>query len=453
MLKIILAIILACAATHHAACAQAVRWVQTKTAVAPSGRLDAAMVYDGAREQVVLFGGRDRVGNMLADTWTLEGNVWSLRNPTRVPPATEQHAMAYDQARQEVVLFGGYYVKGNVVMQDTWTWNGRNWTQKFPVTKPGRLLRHAMAYDSSRQYVLLFGGSSTGARGNQTWIWSGKSWTRVTPKTVPSARRDPAMAYDSVRKRVVMLGGYGQMSSLAETWTWNGKTWTLQTPNASPPVSTYQSMAYDQVRQVVVLFCAGPKSSSTWTWDGKTWTQLRSQLSPQGLGWTAMAYDSKRKEIVLFDGWTGTTWKLVAYTATAKQFGSGCGTFPGVRLVPAAGSLPALGEKFTMQVLGLPSTTTAGLLTLGLSKSSFGPMKLPLDLSSIGMKGCSLYNSSEIQFIFPVRQGVGSLALPVPYVAQIKGTRGFLQAFGADRAANASGLVSSNGLEITIGYR
>jgi len=172
-----------------------------------------------------------------------------------------------------------------------------------------------------------------------------------------------------------------------------------------------------------------------------------------------MVYDAKRHETVLFGGVAGQTslsdtWKLVTYTAASSTlYGTGCGTFPGVRLASARGSLPVLGSNFTIEVLGLPSPATAGLLTLGVSKSKFGPVTLPFNLGPVGMKGCSLYNSFDIQFVFLIRQGVGSYSLPVPYSWPLKKSKVFLQAFGADRAANSFGIVSSNGLEVVIGYR
>jgi hypothetical protein len=44
--------------------------------------------------------------------------------------------MAYDAATHTVVLFGGISQKctrrGCPVLDDTWTWNGSDWTQQTP---------------------------------------------------------------------------------------------------------------------------------------------------------------------------------------------------------------------------------------------------------------------------------------------------------------------------------
>ena len=43
--------------------------------------------------------------------------------------------MAYDSAHGQVVLFGGQDANLNA-LNDTWVWDGTNWTQKFPQTIP-----------------------------------------------------------------------------------------------------------------------------------------------------------------------------------------------------------------------------------------------------------------------------------------------------------------------------
>src|SRR4030081_1205854 len=51
------------------------------------------------------------------------------------PPARRFSAVAYDVSRREVVLFGGL-AAGMTSYGDTWTWDGRQWTQRKPATQP-----------------------------------------------------------------------------------------------------------------------------------------------------------------------------------------------------------------------------------------------------------------------------------------------------------------------------
>ena len=76
------------------------------------------------------------------------------------PSARSAHAMAYDEVRDRVVLFGGRthgVSEPDARPSDTWEWDGESWVQVEDVGPPGRG-HFAMAYDSARQRVVLFGG-------------------------------------------------------------------------------------------------------------------------------------------------------------------------------------------------------------------------------------------------------------------------------------------------------
>jgi hypothetical protein len=98
-------------------------WHKETPAVSPSPRFDAKMVYDGARREIVMFGGSNG-DTTYAETWTWNGATWKRKNPATSPTLRQGFAMAYDAARQNVMLFGG---DGQ---NDTWTWNGTTWKQE-----------------------------------------------------------------------------------------------------------------------------------------------------------------------------------------------------------------------------------------------------------------------------------------------------------------------------------
>jgi hypothetical protein len=104
---------------------------------------------------------------------------WVLKSPANAPAARMMSVMVYDAARGEVVLFGG---TNNDVpnFTDTWVWDGTNWTQKFPTNSPPqRYFPPAIAYDAARAQVVIFGGKdSNGAYLNDTWVWNGTNWTQ-----------------------------------------------------------------------------------------------------------------------------------------------------------------------------------------------------------------------------------------------------------------------------------
>jgi len=113
-------------------------------------------------------------------------------------------------------MFGGRRV-GSAYLGDTWEWGGSSWTQ-VSTTGPSARREHAMAYDSQRGRIVMFGGfASTFNELDDTWEWDGSSWTQVSA-TGPSARSTHAMAYDSQRGRTVLFGGFGSSPYLGDTW-------------------------------------------------------------------------------------------------------------------------------------------------------------------------------------------------------------------------------------------
>jgi hypothetical protein len=237
--------------------------------------------------------------------------VWRNRTSTSVPDARYDHAMAYDSARGRVVLFGGY--NGSIYVGDTWEWNGSAWTQ-VATTGPSARGAHAMAYDSARGRVVLFGGYEAGLSVGDTWEWDGNAWTQVATKG-PNARGAHAMAYDSARGRVVLFGGYNGSYRFSDTWEWSGSAWT-QVATTGPSARYNHAMAYDSARGRVVLFggltAGGILAGDNWEWNGSGWVLVASGYG--GRSWHAMAYDSARGREVLFGGNSGSgpvgdTWE------------------------------------------------------------------------------------------------------------------------------------------------
>jgi hypothetical protein len=132
------------------------------------------MTYDVARQQVVLFGGVVGGGGLAGlnnETWLLEFGNWRQAGPQHFPLGRQNAGVAYDSAHQQVVLFGGY-TAGSVQFadsNDTWTWNGMDWSQvstsPLPGSAPSAREAPAMAYFPGLAEIILFGGlSSTGVQ-------------------------------------------------------------------------------------------------------------------------------------------------------------------------------------------------------------------------------------------------------------------------------------------------
>jgi hypothetical protein len=229
---------------------------------------------------------------------------WALKSPTTQPSSRYRHAMAFDSARDRVVLFGGQDINNNR-FQDTWEWDGTNWLERGPDHKPGVRAGHGLAYDAARQSTVLFGGHDGNFR-QDTWLWNGSDWAEVSPTSLPTARAVPAMAYDSVRGRTVLFGGQIDGGNVTnDTWEWDGTNWTQFEPVSKPNVRGGASMAYDAVRERLVLFGGANLDGElydTWEWDGSNWAPLSPATHP---GWrheASVAYDSALGRVVLFGG-------------------------------------------------------------------------------------------------------------------------------------------------------
>jgi hypothetical protein len=282
-------------------------WTQASPATSPSTRGFASLVYDGARSEIMMFGGTAGSSDR-NDTWTWNGVNWLQKTPALSPAARSYSAVAYDAARAEVILFGGYTYYSNY-RNDTWTWNGVTWTQKPAATAPAPRIGAAMAYDPARGETVLFGGCNGSQTLNDTWVWNGSVWTLKSPALSPSIRCGSAMAYDPVRGEMVLFGGYYSYTYYAETWVWNGVTWTKKTPAQSPPSRYYPAMAFSRGLGRIAVF--GGYNGSTmfadsWGWDGATWTPLSGTTAPSARYGNAMAYDETNDALIMFGGTTSS---------------------------------------------------------------------------------------------------------------------------------------------------
>ena len=127
-------------------------WVDRTPATRPPPRYGTSIVYDPGRDRTVLHGGYDGA-NARSDTWEWDGGTgtWAQRVPAHTVGACAGHQMIYDPARQVVVLWGGCSNK-------TWIWDGNDWTEVSLSTAPSERDGFGMVYDLARGGGLVFGG-------------------------------------------------------------------------------------------------------------------------------------------------------------------------------------------------------------------------------------------------------------------------------------------------------
>jgi hypothetical protein len=181
-------------------------WTQVAD-TGPSARTAHALAYDAARSRLVLFGGEAAALALQGDTWEWDGQDWTQLQDIG-PDPRRHHAMAFDPGRGRTVLFGGDVGSGTA--SDTWEWDGSSWAQVQDIG-PGPCAAGAAAFDGSA--VLLFGGVASLAAAalapavsGLTWEWDGNDWT-LRQNMGPRPRWGHALAFDSDRSTVVLFGG------------------------------------------------------------------------------------------------------------------------------------------------------------------------------------------------------------------------------------------------------
>jgi hypothetical protein len=280
------------------------KWTLLSTS-APGSRLDAKIAFDAARGEVILYGGIVKSGNAdvyMGDTWSWNGATWTLR-ATSGPGGRAFHGMVYDEARQEIVVHGGWT---SGLATSTWTWNGVSWTE-HAVPGPGERGYLPLAYDTDRQRVVLFGGTAkTHAQVfSDTWEWDGTSWTQVDIGSDVPARAGHTTVYHQKQGRVIVFGGGSSGSTFADGRSWDGAAWTSLPSSGSPsPRGTATSGYLPTVGASVMFGGWFPNafvSDTTWIWDGSTWSQLTAP-GPAPSAYDTMTYDPIGKRLLLLRG-------------------------------------------------------------------------------------------------------------------------------------------------------
>ncbi len=281
----------------------------------------SAIAYDAERDQVVVFGGYDRNWQLSGDMWVwsrVEG--WTQIFPETAPPARECAVMCYDAARKEVVLFGGWGQNGE--LNDTWVWNGEDWTQKTPGNPPptnGYYHSNAMVYDVGRkEVILLHYGSNI-----SMYAWNGSDWiAKSTSNNPTNGYYDPPnLAYDPKSDHVIFLNRSG-------TWTYNGTDWKL-IPTATQPETNWdhyyhydnQQIAYDPVSEKIIYFGSGnlsggngsysyasQKANQTWCFNGSEWKRLFPPREPHGRYGHAVV--GIKDGVLLIGGYFNNYWEF-----------------------------------------------------------------------------------------------------------------------------------------------
>ncbi|MDP1917383.1 MAG: kelch repeat-containing protein [Myxococcales bacterium] len=305
----------------------------TWTRFMPMGTITArgqvALGSDATTNSIFLFGGVS-ASNYVTDTWKLSmvANqlTWTQVLVTGAPPPGRgSQAVAFDSARRKLLVHSG--ANGSMPENTTWAFDVATTTWSAISTSGPARSAAAMAFDSTRNVTLLFGGRAPDTSdSDQTWEFNGTSWTLVTTQGPPPPAREAHVAfYDPVGNVFYVSGGYQASDSTAtgrsDTWALTGLgTGTLrwqQLGGASYPGRWAASIAYDADRRVFVMFggnsasrtAGGVQLSDTWVFDPATqaWRAgLNAQvplLSPMPRAYVGLTWSPIHRAVLLFGGY------------------------------------------------------------------------------------------------------------------------------------------------------
>jgi hypothetical protein len=309
----------------------------------PSPRAQARMVWDIPNNVGILFGGLGPFDGATglqhdsAETWLWNGSRWLQRFPATIPPSRAVHSMVWDTTRNRVVMFGGRQSppdidESPIFLNDTWVYANGNWAQIDSASKPDVRQYAAMAYDRSRDKVVLYGGNILNADGEtftpryDTWELDGAQWQKISDSGPTVAK--PILGYDAARNELILIGlNDTGTATLMYRYDSAGHTWQAVTPVKTPTCVNDGHLVYREHRNRL-MFLGGVCSTNTpgleeafeWDNEANTWTQLVIGGLSRGAA-QAVAYDPLRREVSVFGGTAAFGNVLGSQTNVLQQNG------------------------------------------------------------------------------------------------------------------------------------
>ncbi len=256
-------------------------------------------------------------------TVTTGAHTWEQIITTHSPLVWGEYAMAYDSGRDVVALYGGN-AGGWPYENSTWEFDGTDWEPITTTNQPDAVYGMKMVYDESHNQILLFGGSDNDDTAlAETWIFSGTSWLAVTISQSPPARTNHAMAYDSDAGDIYLFGGNDGLAYFNDLWRYDGSAWSQVTISGTmPPPRTLSTLVYDVPGGRLLLFGgreeAGAPLADLWEFDINTsaWTELTAS-GPAARYAHSMAYNPATGAVIMVGGVSdagdvvfGDTWQF-----------------------------------------------------------------------------------------------------------------------------------------------
>ena len=340
----------------------------------PPARRDVGAVYDSNRDRLLALGSD---GFLYAMPF---GQVWAKLTSVPLYASTGYERAVYDEVNDVMIV-----VNSNL---EVWSQN---------LSSPGAWVRldsggqrpplrtfFAVAYDSKRHRLYLFGGGPYTGLFNDLWWFpttgNAGTWTQTVPGgTAPPGLWGPLMIYDSLRDRLVLGfgssdGAYTTTNDLWAVGLAGAPSWASLPETGTPPTPMMVGQAiYDPADDALLLF-GGYNAPAT---------QAVEYQFAGDAGWHALAplggapnarfsgnmfYRPAPPQMLLFGGFTGNTSLSDVWTLTRA----------GVPHVPVIATVTPVGGRVGQHV------TIEGTDLDGVNVVTFGGVPAPLHSVSWG---------------------------------------------------------------------
>jgi hypothetical protein len=276
-------------------------WKELKPANPVPCANEGELAYDTTRDVVMYTGGTCTTTGTLDETFEWDGSDWTKVTLTSAAPRLFGAALAYDEAHQYMVMYGGYSSTSTVSATYLYTAASTAWLSTGDQSPSPRSLG-AFSSDPETPMIWLFGGVNITSEFDDFWSYRNGHFESQLLTDGPTSCGSPVSAYDTNRHRLVLV------CISSEVWEFDPAMakWGLVAPGTKdvPPQRRFSSFTYDDNLKKVVLFGGHDGTNyidQTWTWDGKTWVRVKKNPAPSR-GLASMWYDPTLKRTVIYGG-------------------------------------------------------------------------------------------------------------------------------------------------------
>jgi hypothetical protein len=152
------------------------------------------MAYDAVDQYVLYFGGDTFTAQLTNATWTFHNGLWAniSGNVTGAPTNRINFGITYDSLHQEVLLYGGFdklnVFNASAYSNETWAYAAGAWT--LLSANGSSYAPQSMVYDPADNETVLLGSSnlSVAPPNVVTWTFSAGTWTVAAPAFASASR-------------------------------------------------------------------------------------------------------------------------------------------------------------------------------------------------------------------------------------------------------------------------